>query len=143
MRSRFRRLWDMERLVLSLWFALTAVILAGCSDDRHLAPLPNGFPPLPVPAGATLTDERVNVGQRLSYDKQVSRMQGITCSGCQGAAVRTPGPTLGPTRVQRIGASRHAGRLALEAVQRRRDIALPHVARPPAGGRAVHQSPPA
>jgi len=74
----------MERLALSLWFVLTTAVLAGCADGRNVAPLSSGFPALPVPAGNTLTEARVNVDQRLFYDKQVSRTHGVSCSDCQG-----------------------------------------------------------
>jgi cytochrome c peroxidase len=87
----------MERLALSLWLVLTTAVLAGCADGRNVAPLSSGFPTLPVPAGTTLTEARVNVGQRLFYDKQVSRTHGISCSDCQGSRTQpTSGAPIGP-----------------------------------------------
>jgi cytochrome c peroxidase len=72
----------MERLALSLWIALTAGILAGCTNESPQVDLPAGFPTLPVPAGNSLTDARVSLGKRLFYDKQVSRTSEISCSSC-------------------------------------------------------------
>ena len=82
----------MERLALAIWLTLTAAMLAGCSDERHVAPLPDGFPALPVPAGNTLTDARVNIGKRLFYDRQVARKREVSCSSCHLAENAYAGP---------------------------------------------------
>lgn len=72
----------MERLALSLCVALTAGVLAGCGNDFYQAPVPAGFPELPVPAGNALTEARVALGKRLFYDKQLSRTHEVACGSC-------------------------------------------------------------
>ena len=72
----------MERLALSLWVALTVSTLAGCADAEFRVPVPEGFPALPVPAGNSLSEARVELGRRLFYDKQLSRTKEIACGNC-------------------------------------------------------------
>lgn len=44
--------------------------------------LPPGFPPVPVPNDNTMTYERVELGKRLFFDKQLSQDFSISCATC-------------------------------------------------------------
>jgi cytochrome c peroxidase len=72
----------MERLALGLWIALTVVTLAGYVGADNHVPAPRGFPTVPLPAGNLITEGRGNLGRRLSYDKQLSPTNDISCSSC-------------------------------------------------------------
>jgi hypothetical protein len=72
----------MERLALSLWLALTVGTLAGAPAARHQAPLRASFPKLPVPAGDSLSEGRVELGRRSFHDRQLTHTTGIGCANC-------------------------------------------------------------
>lgn len=66
---------------MALMGAVFGAVVAGCADDFEVA-VPAGFPPLPVPADNALTPERISLGKRLFYDKQLSRTREVSCGSC-------------------------------------------------------------
>jgi NADPH:quinone reductase-like Zn-dependent oxidoreductase len=72
----------MERLALLVWLTAVAGVLAGSADDRPVA-APARFPKLPVPAGDMLTEGRVELGTRLSFDERGARSGKVACTSCQ------------------------------------------------------------
>jgi hypothetical protein len=77
----------MARLALSVWVALTVLTLIACFDDRPATRWAT-FPKLPVPAGDSFAEARLNPGNRLVYDQRVSRTQGSSCTNCRRTAKR-------------------------------------------------------
>lgn len=71
----------MEPLKTGLMLALAGAMLAGCTED-YPGSVPAGFPPIPTPADNALTPERVSLGKRLFYDKQLSSTGEIACGSC-------------------------------------------------------------
>ncbi len=63
-------------------------LLTGCSSTADAPPepalvsIPAGFPALPVPSSNALTADRIALGKRLFYDKQLSRTNEIACGSC-------------------------------------------------------------
>ena len=73
----------------SFLLLLPILLVAGCSDPvvdppvaEPLVTVPRGFPALPVPAGNTLTAERIELGKRLFFDRRLSRTEEISCGSC-------------------------------------------------------------
>lgn len=79
MRSRY--------LILLVLLALLPFV-TGCSTTANppsepaLVAIPAGFPPLPVPSSNALTADRIALGKRLFYDKQLSRTREVACGSC-------------------------------------------------------------
>jgi len=44
--------------------------------------IPDGFPQMPVPIDNELTEERIELGRALFYDKQLSRDSSVSCASC-------------------------------------------------------------
>src|SRR6185295_3191860 len=73
----------------SLGAALAVLCLAAAACSNNLdspAPaemnVPLGFPKLPVPADNALTPQRIALGKRLFFDKQLSRTREVACGSC-------------------------------------------------------------
>lgn len=66
------------------------VLLSACGKETPVQPseqapvvsIPAGFPDLPVPPGNELTADRVALGKKLFYDKQLSRSGTVACGSC-------------------------------------------------------------
>jgi hypothetical protein len=101
----------MARLALSVWVALTVLTLIACVDDRSATRWAE-LPKLPVPAGDSLADVRLNPGKRLVYDQRVVRTPGSSCTNCRRTAkARAVWRARLPRRrcAQRIGGELHKG----------------------------------
>jgi cytochrome c peroxidase len=66
---------------------ILALVAAACSNgvDTPQPPLvniPPDFPQLPVPKENQLTAERIALGKKLFYDKQLSRTREVACGSC-------------------------------------------------------------
>jgi cytochrome c peroxidase len=82
--------------------ALAGIVLAACSKEETtpvqpsvetpVVVVPQGFPALPVPSDNQLTADRVALGKRLFYDRQLSRTREVACGSChlQEAAFSDP-----------------------------------------------------
>lgn len=66
--------------------ALLALVVAGCSGTNDpgepLIMVPAGFPQPRFPADNQLTQERVDLGRKLFFDKQLSRTGEVSCGSC-------------------------------------------------------------
>lgn len=62
------------------WLAIA--VLAGCGGPEPLAPLPEGFPALPVPDDNPLTAEKVELGRFLFYETALSGNGTQSCGSC-------------------------------------------------------------
>ena len=60
---------------------LFVVTSSGCGTDE-LVSVPKSFPKMKVPADNAITRERVELGKRLFYDKQLSRTEEVACASC-------------------------------------------------------------
>jgi len=79
-----------------LLFISILLLLAGCRKDAPVLPetpdrpfelqLPPGFPTMPVPDDNELTYDRVELGKRLFFDKQLSVDHSVSCATCHDPA---------------------------------------------------------
>lgn len=70
---------------------LLSLLLIGCGGEENgpqpdpvvvAIPIPAGFPPMPTPSNNQFTAERIALGKRLFYDKQISRTREVSCGSC-------------------------------------------------------------
>ncbi|MFZ1572446.1 MAG: cytochrome c peroxidase [Candidatus Kapaibacterium sp.] len=52
------------------------------TEEIEVVPTPIGFPKMPVPLDNKLTEDRILLGKKLFFDKQLSSNQEISCSSC-------------------------------------------------------------
>lgn len=80
-----------------LWVILIVLTFASCRKESVVVDppdfstpyqwnLPSGFPPVPVPDDNEMTYDRVALGKRLFFDKQLSQDYSISCATCHEPA---------------------------------------------------------
>jgi cytochrome c peroxidase len=81
-------------LLLALAIAVGACTGSTDAPDQPLVNVPSDFPPLPVPQDNQLTADRIALGKRLFYDKELSRTREVACGSChlQEHAFADPNP---------------------------------------------------
>ena len=74
----------MEKLALAVWVGLLVGTSAGVANHQR-ATVFEGYPSLPVPAGNTLAEARMNLGKGILQDSRASATNQPSCSICQQA----------------------------------------------------------
>src|SRR5262245_35463089 len=85
----------MKRLLAPLLCAAFAATLAHAEEGLLL--LPKGVTPPPVPADNPLTAAKVALGQKLFFDKRLSKDGSIACASCHDPAHGFADPRDTPT----------------------------------------------
>jgi cytochrome c peroxidase len=80
----YRERGRMEKLALVVWVALLVGASAGAANDQP-ATVFEGYPTVPVPAGNTLSEARMNLGKGILHDIRASATNQPACSACQQA----------------------------------------------------------
>jgi cytochrome c peroxidase len=74
----------LEKLALAVWVCLLVGASAGAGNHQR-ATVFEGFPTIPVPAGNTLAEARMNLGKGILHDSHTSGTNQPACSTCQQA----------------------------------------------------------
>jgi len=70
-------------IVVSLGAVLSiAPAISGIKQKNSLPPVPAGLPPVPTPANNPLTPAKVQLGEKLFFDRGLSADHTISCASC-------------------------------------------------------------